>query len=262
MLAERLAKRMRHLAKWARKQQIGCFRLYERDIPDFPVVIDWYADLEGADIARDGDAVAWFHDRTRDETLDATIAYRRAAEAAICAGLRIDPERLFTKHRGRQRDGAGGREQYERLGSRGVVKLVAEHGSRFEVNLSDYVDVGLFLDHRPTRRAVRERAAGKRVLNLFGYTGAFTVHARAGGATRTTTIDMSRTYLEWFERNLAHNGMTATDAHVTVHADCLQWLADGPGPGEAYDLVICDPPTFSNSKRMRADSFAIERDYP
>lgn len=262
MLAERLAKRMRHLARWAGRQQIGCFRLYERDIPDFPIVIDWYADLDGVELCRDGDAIAWFHERTRDDTPDETLAYRRAAEAEILAGLDIPRDRLFVKHRGRQRDPDGGREQYERIDSRGMVKLVAEHGSRFEINLSDYLDVGLFIDHRPTRLAVRQRAAGKRVLNLFAYTGAFSVHARAGGATHTTTIDLSRTYLDWFERNLKHNDLGPDADHVTVHGDCLQWLEAGPADGEAYDIVICDPPTFSNSKRMKAGSFAIERDYP
>jgi 23S rRNA G2069 N7-methylase RlmK/C1962 C5-methylase RlmI len=262
MLAERLSKRMRHLAKWASKQQIGCFRLYERDIPEFPIVIDWYADLDATRLSRDGDAIAWFHDRTRDDTVDKTLAYRRAAEAEILAGLGIPRDRLFVKHRGRQRDADGGREQYERIDSRGMVKLVAEHGSRFEINLSDYIDVGLFLDHRPTRLVVRQRAAGKRVLNLFAYTGAFSVHARAGGAAPTTTVDMSRTYLDWFERNLKHNGFGPNGDHITVHADCLQWLEAGPADGEAYDIVVCDPPTFSNSKRMKAGSFAVERDYP
>lgn len=262
MLAERLSKRMRHLARWARKRQVGCFRLYERDIPDFPIVIDWYADLDAADLARDGDAIAWFHDRTKDDTPERARGYRRDAEAEILAGLGIDSERLYVKRRGRQRDVEGGREQYERIDSRGLTKLVLEHGSRFEVNLSDYLDVGLFLDHRPTRLAVRQRAAGKRVLNLFAYTGAFSVHARAGGAAGTTTVDMSRTYLDWYERNLAHNGFTVDADHVAIHADCLQWLATGPARGEAYDIVICDPPTFSNSRRMQAGSFAIERDYP
>lgn len=262
MLAERLAKRMRHLAKWGRKQEITCFRLYERDIPEYPIVIDWYGDSGSSDVAREGDAVAWFYDRTKDDELDDVLAYRRGAEAEILAGLDIPEERLFVKYRGRQRNEEGDRQQYERVDSRGHTKVVSEHGSLFEVNLSDYLDVGLFLDHRPTRLAVRQRAEGKRLLNLFGYTGAFSVHARAGGAIRTTTVDMSNTYLDWYVRNLDLNGYRLDSEHRTVHADCLQWLAQGPSDSDVYDIVICDVPTFSNSKRMKADSFAIDRDYP
>ena len=253
---------MKHLAKWARKQGISCFRLYERDIPEYPIVIDWYADLGAEDIAREGDAVAWFHDRKRDDDLDEALAYRRSAEAEILSGLGITRSQLFTKHRGRQRSGEGDREQYERLASSGEVKFVLEHGAKFEINLTDYLDVGLFLDHRPTRLAVRERSEGKRVLNLFAYTGAFSVQARAGGAIRTTTIDMSRTYLDWYERNLGLNGFPLEGDHRCLQVDCLQWLEEGPSADEAYDIVICDPPTFSNSKRMKADSFSVDRDYP
>ena len=262
MLAARLSKRMRHLAKWGRRQDIGCFRLYERDIPDDPIVIDWFADADANDIACDGDVVAWFHDRKRDETEREARVWREESEAAIIEGLGIPRERLFTRHRGRQRSEEGGRSQYERVDTTSRTKLVNEHGSRFEINLTDYLDVGLFLDHRPTRLAVRERAKGKRVLNLFAYTGAFSVHARAGGASKTTTVDMSGTYLEWYERNLGHNGFKVDGDHRIVQADCLQWLEDGPTGGEAYDIVILDPPTFSNSKRMKASSFSIQRDYP
>ena len=261
MLADRLAKRMRHLAKWGRKQGISCFRIYERDIPDFPVVIDWYGDSGAADIAHDGDAVAWFYDRTKDEGFDDLVAYRRFAENEILDGLGIANDRLFVKYRGRQRTDEGGRQQYERVDSRGHVKIVDEYQSQFEVNLSDYLDVGLFLDHRPTRLAVRQRAEGKRVLNLFAYTGAFSVHAHAGGALCTTTVDMSHTYLDWYCRNLKLNGFALNADHRIVQVDCLQWLANGPDSGEAYDLVVCDAPTFSNSKRMKVDSFSIDRDY-
>ena len=253
---------MKHLAKWARKQGISCFRLYERDIPEYPLVVDWYADLGAEDIAVEGDAVVWFHDRKRDDDLDEALSYRRAAELEILSGLGIPRSRLFIKHRGRQRNEEGEREQYERIATTAEVKFVLEHGSKFEVNLTDYLDVGLFLDHRPTRRSVRERSEGKRVLNLFAYTGAFSVHARAGGATKTTTVDMSRTYLDWYERNLGLNGFGLDGDHRSIRTDCLQWLEAGPGAGEAYDLVICDPPTFSNSKRMKVDSFSIDRDYP
>ncbi|MSR42109.1 MAG: SAM-dependent methyltransferase [Phycisphaerales bacterium] len=257
MLGERLDNRMRHLSKWARKQSITCFRLYERDIPDFPMIVDWYGDSSGTS----GDAVAWFFNRTKDDTPEREREYRKHAEAEILAGLAIPPSRLFIKHRGRQRSEDGGRDQYERIDSRGVVQVVQEHGMKFEINLTDYLDVGLFLDHRPTRLAMQQRAQGKRVLNLFAYTGAFSVHAIGGGATHTKTVDMSKTYLEWYARNLALNGFAQSDAHEIVHADCLQWLEAGPPADERYDIVICDPPTFSNSKRMRADSFSVDRDY-
>ncbi len=252
MLANRLVNRFRHFSKWARRQGITCFRLYEKDIPDYPIVVDWY----------DGDVVAWFMPRTKDDSLEKEVAYRRHAEAEILTGLAVPRERLFVKLRARQRDEEGNRDQYERFDSRGVVKVVEEFGLKFEVNLSDYLDTGLFLDHRFTRRMVRERSAGKRVLNLFAYTGAFTVHARAGGAAKTTTVDLSKTYLAWAERNLGLNGFKLSPDHRIVHGDCLAFLESGPEAGEAYDIVVCDPPTFSNSKRMVADSFAVDRDWP
>ena len=247
MLANRLANRYRHVAKWARRQGITCFRLYERDIPDFPMIVDWY----------DGDAVAWFYHRTKDDTLEREVAYRKLAEQEILTGLEIPRERLFIKYRARQRDGAGGRDQYERFDSRGAIRTVEEFGLKFEVNLSDYLDTGLFLDHRFTRKMVRERAADQRVLNLFSYTGAFTVHARAGGASATTTVDMSKTYLAWAERNLALNGFTLGPTHQLVHTDCLEFLERGPQEDERYDIIVCDPPTFSNS--AKAEDFDVQR---
>ena len=262
MLGERLAKRMRHLSRWSRKQGISCFRLYERDIPEYPAVIDWYADEDAKDPAKDGDAVAWLLHRTRDDTLEKEVEHRRDIEAEILAGLDLPRSRLHVKHRGRQSSGDGERAQYERVDSRRDSKTVLEHGLRFEVNLSDYVDVGLFLDHRPTRKSVGERASGKRVLNLFAYTGSFSVHARSGGAIATTTVDMSRTYLDWYARNLSLNGFQLDQDHQAVHTDCLRWLEKGPRDDERYDIVVCDPPTFSNSKRMKAGSFSIDRDHP
>ena len=261
MLAERLAKRMKHLVKWGRKQGISCFRLYERDIPEFPLIIDWYAHEDAVDYAHEGDAIIWFRDRKKDETLEQSLAYRRTVEHEVLAGLGIDASQIHLKYRGRQRDETGGREQYERLDTKKHEKVVVEHDARFIINLSDYLDVGLFLDHRPTRRAVRERAEGKSVLNLFAYTGAFSVHARAGGAIETTTVDMSKTYLDWYERNLAENSFALDADHVAVHADCLQWLEEQSADRKRFDIIICDPPTFSNSKRMKKDSFSIDRDH-
>ena len=261
MLGERLIKRMKHLSKWGRRQGISCFRLYERDIPDHPIVIDWFADEDAEHIAHSGDAVAWFHQRTRDETPEETAAYQRSACEEICTSLGLAPDRLFVKQRARQRDEQGGRAQYEKLDTRRICKTVCEQGARFEINLSDYLDVGLFLDHRPNRLALQKRARGKRVLNLFAYTGSFSVQAMLGGAARTTTVDLSRTYLDWYRRNLELNGLALDDAHQAVHADCMQWLEEGPANTDPYDIVICDPPTFSNSKRMKTDFFSIERDH-
>jgi 23S rRNA G2069 N7-methylase RlmK/C1962 C5-methylase RlmI len=198
--------------------------------------------------------------RTRDETDEDRRAFRDRCEAEILSGLALDPSRLWIKDRSGQR-GREGAAQYERLDARGATRVVREQGLRFEVNLSDYLDTGLFLDHRLTRSLVRRYAHDKRVLNLFAYTGSFTVYARAGGARVTTTVDMSRTYQEWTRRNFALNGQRESDEHRLVTADCLAWLRQGPASGEAYDIVVCDPPTFSNSKRMGETTWAIDRDY-
>ncbi len=260
MLAQRLANRMRHLAKWGRRSGVSCFRLYERDIPDYPAIIDWYADADASDISRDGDATVWLFERTKDETPQACDAHERDAASQVLEGLGISRERLHLKHRGRQRSDDGGRAQYERVHTAGQTKIVEEYGVSFEINLSDYVDVGLFLDQRPLRLMIRSRCEGKRVLNLFAYTGAFSVCARAGGAATTTTVDMSGTYLDWYGRNLQLNGFDTNDHHRALQADCLQWLDQHPAEQDRYDIVILDPPTFSNSKRMDADSFSIDRD--
>lgn len=263
MLAERIAKRMKHLRKWSRRHHIQCFRIYERDIPDHPLIVDWYGDADSDDPSRDGDAVVWIHPRKRDPTGKARDSYRARAAEEVRLGLDVPEERLHLKHRGRQTDGEGVRAQYQRMDDRRVLKRVREGSLLFEVNLTDYVDVGLFLDHRPLRHQVGARSEGRRVLNLFAYTGAFSVHARSGGAVGTTTVDMSRTYLDWYERNLALNGFELDSNHDVIHADCLEWLArEAASPNRRYDTVVCDPPTFSNSKRMKAGSFSIDRDHP
>jgi 23S rRNA (cytosine1962-C5)-methyltransferase len=250
MLGNRLAKQLKHLRGWAKAGGITCFRLYERDIPEFPAIVDWY----------DGDVVAWVYNRTRDDTPEKVRAFEDLCEEEILDGLQVPGARLHMKYRGRIKDRS---EQYDRVDDRGVVRTVEEQGLRFEVNLSDYLDTGLFLDHRKTRSIIRHYAKGKRVLNLFAYTGSFTVYARAGGAIATTTVDMSKTYQDWTKRNLELNGFAVDGAlHRLVHADCLQFLEAGPAPGERYDYIVLDPPTFSNSKRMEADSFAVDRDWP
>ncbi len=253
-LANRLKRVHKHLRKWAKRTGVTCYRLYEKDIPDQPLIVDWY----------DGAAVCWAFERTRNETPADEEAWLVKVTEAIREGLSLPSEQVFLKRRFRQQDRQEGDGQYHKLASvdsRSVAKTISEHGLLLEVNLSDYVDTGLFLDHRPTRKRVGEEALGKRVLNLFAYTGAFTVHARAGRAASTTTVDLSNTYLDWAMRNLALNGFVDEPQHRIEKADCMKWLEGAPGRREQYDLIICDPPTFSNSKAMKAP-FRVDLDHP
>ena len=240
MLANRLRKRSRHLARWARRTGVSCYRVYDCDIPEIPLVVDWYEGrLHVSAYARAGDPVrddAWLDEMT----------------AAAASALGVAREDAFAKRRA----GQPGATQYGRLGDARATFTVREAGLLFLVNLSDYVDTGLFLDHRETRARVAAEAAGKRVLNLFCYTGAFTVHAAARGAAATTSVDLSKTYLEWAGENLRLNAL-AGPKHELVRADALEFLARDTGP---YDLAVLDPPTFSNSKKMR-ESFDVQRDH-
>ncbi len=251
-LTNRIARVFKHRRKWAARSGVTCFRIYDRDIPDQPLVVDWY----------DGEAVVWTFDRTRNETPEQEAAWLAAVDACVREGLGLSAEKVFRKERRRQQDrthAKGGDGQYARLAQAARSKTVTEHGLRFEVNLSDYLDTGLFLDHRPLRRRVREESRGRRVLNLFAYTGSFTVYARAGGAAATTTVDLSNTYLEWARRNGELNGFAQGHGHGQVKADVLSWIAGALD--QRYDLIICDPPTFSNSTAM-AKSWSVERDHP
>jgi 23S rRNA (cytosine1962-C5)-methyltransferase len=242
MLLNRLRKRRAHLRKWARRRGITCYRVYEKDMPDQPMVLDWY----------DGHAVVWLYDRRRDDSDAAADAWRESVLSAVREAFEIGGEAVFVKERGRQR----GLSQYERIDDLGFVRSVQEGGLAFEVNLSDYLDTGLFLDHRVTRGLVREMSDGKDVLNLFAYTGSFSCYAAAGGARSTVTVDMSNTYCEWAERNLALNGFTDRMRHTVVRADCLRFLAEARTRGPSFDVIVLDPPTFSNSKRMR-ETFSV-----
>lgn len=248
ILANRLRKRQRHLRKWAGHHDITCYRLYERDIPEYPLILDWY----------NGEVVVWLYERKRDETTVETAAFQDQVLTEIQEGLDLPRSHIFVKERARQRGNA----QYDRYDQQAQIRIVREQGLHFEVNLSDYVDTGLFLDHRQTRALVRQQADHKRVLNLFAYTGSFTCYALAGGAKTTTTVDMSRTYCDWTIRNLGHNGFTPTNQHRIIAQDCFQFLHEAAARREQYDLIICDPPTFSNSKRMQRGSFDVNRDHP
>lgn len=242
--ANRLRKRARHLRRWPAKRGITCYRLYERDIPEVPLVVDRYEDaLHIAEFERP-------HERTGAQHADwLDLMVRTAGEV-----LEVPQEMIFLKYRQRQR----GANQYTRVAEVGVTKIVQEGGLKFLINLSDYLDTGLFLDHRITRGMVRREAAGKRFLNLFACTGAFSVYAAAGGAAQTTSVDLSATYLDWAQENLRLNGFGGSE-HRLVRDDIGEFLG-ALNPGEMFDLAVVDPPTFSNSKRIDFD-WDIQRDH-
>ena len=217
--------------------------------------------MDAKDPSSEGDAIVWAFPRTRDRgDPGAERKYLERVCLEVGQGLNITEDRVHLRSRGRQRDGSGQRQQYIRMEHKNQRKVVQEFGVQFEINLSDYLDVGLFLDHRVLRREIGQRIAGRSMLNLFAYTGAFSVHARMGGAACTTTVDLSKTYLEWYQRNCTLNALAEDHRHICIQDDCLQFLEDGPQLGESYDTIVLDPPTFSNSKRMR-DTFSVGRDH-
>ena len=243
MFHNRLRKRFRHLRRWARREGIVCFRVYDREIPELPIAVDWYDGRLHLSVFV-GDAA--IHDAAWVDVMLAT-----AGEV-----LEVPPEARFAKIRRPQRKGEQG--QYERVGERGAQFVVREAGLAFRVNLSDYVDTGLFLDHRRLRARVRDEASGRDMLNLFAYTGGFSVYAAAGGARSTTTVDLSNTYLDWARDNLELNGFRGR-AHQFVRADVEEFVTHSAE--RQFDLVVVDPPTFSNSKRMRG-VLDLRRDHP
>jgi 23S rRNA (guanine2445-N2)-methyltransferase / 23S rRNA (guanine2069-N7)-methyltransferase len=242
--ANRLRNRARHFRRWPTKRGITCYRLYERDVPDVPLVVDRYEDaLHVAEFERP-------HERSPAQHADwLDLMSRTAAEV-----LEVPRDRVFVKHRDRQR----GASQYQRVDDRRAELAVREGGLKFLVNLSDYVDTGLFLDHRNTRQMVRDAAAGKRFLNLFAYTGAFTVYAAAGGAVATTTVDKSATYIEWARRNMELNGFTGKE-HQRIRSD-IRAFPESLLARDQWDLAVVDPPTFSNTKDLE-DDWDVQRDH-
>lgn len=237
LFAARLSKRARHLRRWPTRRGITCYRLYERDIPEIPLVVDRYEDaLHITEYERPHD---------RDPAQHASWLDLMAKTAAET--IQIHPDHVHLKRRSRQR----GKTQHEKVDQTGQRSIANEGGLQFLVNLKDYVDTGLFLDHRITRQLVREQAAGASFLNLFAYTGSFTVYAAAGGAERTVSVDLSGNYLDWARQNMRLNEFAGKE-HDFVAADVRRWVADQP-VRETYDLVVLDPPTFSNSKRTESD---------
>jgi 23S rRNA G2069 N7-methylase RlmK/C1962 C5-methylase RlmI len=241
--ANRLSKVQKHIGKWARKQAISCYRVYDDDMPDFPFAIDLYEDIvHVAEYARP-------HGMEPDEHAE----WLGGSLQVISDVLAVHQDRIYLKFRQRQQ----GLKQYDRFARVGAEYIVRENGLRFIINPADYLDTGLFLDHRNTRQMVQEMAQDKRVLNLFAYTGSFSVYAAAGGASETLTVDMSNTYLQWADRNLALNGFEGPE-HRMLQTDALEWLR--ARPKEKWDLIVLDPPTFSNSKRMNG-TLDVQRDH-
>ncbi len=230
MFANRLRKNAKHLAKWGRRRGISCYRLYDRDIPEFPFVVDYY---EG---------------KIHLQALSGELS--KETVKAVAEALELPMEAIHLK----KREGQKGDSQYEKTGRIGSDFVVSENGYRFIVNLDAYLDTGLFLDHRNMRKMVGERARGRRFLNLFAYTGSFTVYAAKGGAISTTTVDLSNTYLEWAKRNFDLNGIFNNN---NIRIDVNVFLEECRSK---YDLIVLDPPTFSNSKKMTG-TFDVQRDH-
>jgi 23S rRNA (guanine2445-N2)-methyltransferase / 23S rRNA (guanine2069-N7)-methyltransferase len=250
MFANRLRKNLKAIQDWAKRESIDCYRIYDADMPEYAFAIDHYAD--GA-----GERWIVVQEYAPPKTIEPRAARQRRNEAlaVIPHVLEIPAERMRVRERRQQKDGA----QYEKVAHEREFELVRERPYRFAVNFSDYLDTGLFLDHRLTRRRIGELAQGRRFLNLFAYTGTATVYAAGGGAASSTTVDMSRTYIEWAKRNLALNDL-AGPQHGFVQADCLTWLAEQRDKPRRWDLMFIDPPTHSRSKRMSED-FDVQRDH-
>lgn len=245
MFENRLRKVYKHFAKIARKQNIACFRFYDHDMPEFPFVIENY----------NGAIHAAEYKRRHGMEEDAHEEWLAACREVIALVTEISEDLIFMKVRQRKEGKEG---QYQKFDTVKQERIVPENGLNFIINLTDYLDTGLFLDHRITRAMVRDEVEGKRVLNLFCYTGSFSVYAAKGKAKSVTSVDMSKTYINWAKRNMQFNKLYDEDKHEFVHADVLQLINDLPK--DTFDVIICDPPTFSNSKRME-ESFDIQRDH-
>jgi 23S rRNA (cytosine1962-C5)-methyltransferase len=245
MFRNRLQKVFAHRRRKAGQQNVTCYRLYDLDLPEFPLAIDLYEDhVHVAEYRRN-------HTLTEAEHRDWLLA----SCACIAGVLDVPVANVHLKQRAVIADR---KDQYSRFAGKGERMIVNENGVRFLVNLDDYLDTGLFLDHRPTRALVREKSAGKDVLNLFAYTGSFSVYAALGKARSVHTVDLSNTYLDWARDNFALNKLDP-GAYEFLAADVLAYLPTLPST--CFDLIVCDPPTFSNSKKMQG-VFDVQRDHP
>jgi len=235
MFKNRLVKVAKHVSRQAKQQGVSCYRVYDHDLPEFPFCIERYDDKL---------YVAEYH--RRHGMTDAEHAqWLNQSIETIEEVLQVPKEKIFVKKRQRK---PGRKGQYRKQAEAKQEFIVTENGLQFIVNLSDYLDTGLFLDHRLTRQRVKEQSSGKKVLNLFAYTGSFSVYAAAGGAEEVFTVDLSKTYLNWAERNMKLNDFNQENRYKYIQADVKQFL-ENMSP-QYYDIIIMDPPVFSNSKRM------------
>jgi 23S rRNA (guanine2445-N2)-methyltransferase / 23S rRNA (guanine2069-N7)-methyltransferase len=242
MFANRLRKNRRRLSSWLKRSGVECYRVYDADMPEYAVAVDVYGDH--VHVAE--------YQAPKDVAPEAASRRLEEVRSALPGALGVASDRVVFKQRKRQR----GSSQYQRQDQQGELLSVREGTARLLVNLRDYLDTGLFLDHRPLRLRIAAEARDAHFLNLFCYTGSATVHAALGGARSTTSVDLSNTYLAWLRKNLAHNGLDETRNRV-VRADCLEWLAQAD---REYDLILLDPPSFSNSSAM-SGSFDVQRDH-
>lgn len=249
MFANRLGKNFKKLSKWARQNRINCYRVYDADLPEYAAAVDIYQGERMWVNVQEYEPPKSVDQRKADQRLAGILA-------EIPRVLPVEPDQVFLKIRRKQKS----TDQYEKQGDQGVFQIIEEGGCKLWVNFQDYLDTGLFLDHRPIRKLIQQQANGKRFLNLFAYTGSATVHAAKGGAKATMTVDMSNTYLNWAKKNMELNHLEGD--HEFIQADCLEWLANEARQTltRQYDLIFLDPPTFSNSKKME-EIFDIQRDH-
>ena len=240
--ANRLKKNRQGLKNWLKQNAVHAYRVYDADIPEYNVAVDVYDDS------------AVIFEYAAPKEIDDATAHKRLQDVITLTAeqLTIAPENIAVKVRKKQK----GEEQYTPMAKQNRTQVIEEFGAKFKVNLFDYLDTGLFLDHRLARRYIQQNAKDKRFLNLFAYTGTASVHAAIGGAKAITTVDLSKTYLKWAQDNFALNDISNT-RYRFEQADCLKWLEYAQGQ---YDLIFLDPPTFSNSKRMK-DAFDVQRDH-
>jgi 23S rRNA (guanine2445-N2)-methyltransferase / 23S rRNA (guanine2069-N7)-methyltransferase len=250
MFANRLKKNIKKTAKWVKREDLHCYRIYDADLPEYAIAIDVYQGEK-----------TWINvqEYQAPKTISEEKANSRLAAAMneIPKVFNIPKEQVYLKIRSKQK----GIEQYEKQAHSEEFEIIEEHGARFYVNFEDYLDTGLFLDHRPIRLHIQQQAKGKHILNLFAYTGTASVHAAIGGASSTTSVDMSKTYLDWAQRNMDLNQVKSDN--YFIRADCKEWLEEQttkPKRDQAYDLIFLDPPTFSNSKRMET-TLSIQEDH-